>query len=489
MSRSLLSDDFIRNWIREQNPWWDRRPYPFNELPKQRRFFVGLFTKEIVDDITTVPSVVLGGRRVGKSTLLKYLVQDLLATQTAGATQLLYLNLNNPVASGIPVTDLITLGLEEARKSKQERVYIMLDQAEYLQNLTGQLKELQVEFPAVKFVLASGVDPARIAPEQDPISYKPFLLPPPTFHEFVYLRGAEKEAFRKLEELSDLYISETEVLYKKVKLPRLNQLFVQYLNYGGMLDLYPLLNSGNMDQANIERNTLALQLMVSDLPALYGIADTRALNHFFASLAYISGKETSVEELAGNFSLAKNTIRKYLVWLEACHLIKVVERVDMDGKRFDRANFFKIYLVNTTLRSALFYDFSELDIFAGSIIESAIFAQLQHRTQNLPYYSSWSRGSVDLIRLGANGKPNFALEIKWTNQFAEKPTLLKNLRAFCKRNDLTEAHITTIDVRKDRKRNDVIYKFMPAGFFAYLLGRNIVFTRIHFEDTVKVGRS
>lgn len=110
MSRSLLSDDFIRNWIREQNPWWDRRPYPFNELPKQRRFFVGLFTKEIVDDVSVVPSVVLGGRRVGKSTLLKYLVQDLLATQTAGATQLLYLNLNNPVASGIPVIDLITLG-------------------------------------------------------------------------------------------------------------------------------------------------------------------------------------------------------------------------------------------------------------------------------------------------------------------------------------------------------------------------------------------
>ncbi len=489
MGKRLFSDDFVRSWIREQNPWWDKRPYPFAELPKQRRLFVNLFTNGIIDDQTVKPWVLLGGRKVGKTTLLKYLVQDLLATQTAGATQLFYLNLNNPVVSGIPIAELIGLALDEAHKGKQERVYFMLDQAEYLSDWPNQLRQLPLEYPAIKLVLGSVVDAARIQQDSQPVEYQTFLLPPPTFHEFVYLRGAEKESFRKLEELGENYIAEPEVLFKKVRLPKLNQLFIQYLNFGGLLELYPSLTTIGPDQTTPLRDMLAVHLLASDLPAIYGIADTRTLNHFFASLAYISGNETSVEELANNFSMAKNTIRKYLVWLEACHLIKLVERVDMDGKRFDRANFFKIYLVNPTLRSALFHDVAEDDLFAGSVVETAVFAQLLHRTQNLPYYSSWSRGSVDLVRLGANKKPNFALEIKWSNQFVEKPTLLKNLRAFCKRNELSEAYITTLDIRKDRRRNDMVYKFVPAAFFAYLLGRNMVYTKMQFTDTVKMPKS
>lgn len=93
-----------------------------------------------------------------------------------------------------------------------------------------------------------------------------------------------------------------------------------------------------------------------------------------------------------------------------------------------------------------------------------------------------------MVRLGGNKKPNFAAEIKWSNQFVEKPTLLKNLRAFCKRNELPEAYITTFDIRKERKRNEMIYKFVPASFFAYIWGRNVVYTKINFTETVKLPK-
>lgn len=484
MGKRLFSDAFLRQWIRNQNPWWDRRPYPFDELPKVKRLFTPLLIQAVLEDHTAKPWIVTGSRRVGKTTLMLSLAQALLATQTAAAMQVFYINLSHPVITGIPLREVIEQALEEALRGKQEKLYFLLDQAEYQPEWPLQLAELQTEFPGLKLVVASSVDAIKMLPQAEELpEINTFLLPPCTFHEFLRLRGLEKEGLRKPEELGEYFVTDPDTVYKRVRITRLNQLFVEYLNFGGLPELYHALATQEHEQVKPERNQLVQHLLSSDLPAIYGIADTRSLNHFFASLAYISGSETSVEELANNFSLAKNTIRKYLMWLEAAQLIKLVERVDMDGKRFDRANFFKIYLVNATLRSALFNDISVDDLFAGNVVETAVFAQLMHRTQSLPYYSSWSRGSIDLVRLGGNKRPNFALEIKWNNLFVEKPTLLKNLRAFCKRNELKEAYVTTMDVRKDRKRNDMVYKFVPASFFAYVMGRNMVFTKMQFSDT------
>lgn len=484
MGKRLFPDDYLRDWIRKQNPWWDHRPYPFEELPRQKRLFTTMFTSMVLENHKTRAWMVVGGPRVGKTTLVLSTAQALLATQTAAATQVCYLNLSHPVVSGIALTELVQLALDEAMRGTQEQLYFLLDQAEYQPNWPEQLPQLQQAFPSMKLLFATSVDSTRLSPgsQESMATLETFLLPPPTFHEFLKLRGVERDAVRKPEEMGEFFISNSDLVYKRVRMTRMNSLFVEYLNHGGLPELYESLANAPLAETSQHRNRVVNQMLTSDLPAIYGIADTRTLIHFYAYLAYISGVETSVEEMASNFSLAKNTIRKYLQWLEAAQLIKLVERVDMDGKHFDRANFFKLYLTNATLRSALFVDISEDDVFSGNVVETAIFAQLMHRTQSLPCYSSWSRGSVDLIRLGSTGRPNFALEIKWSNQFVEKPTLLKNLRAFCKRNDLKEAYVTTLDLRKDRKRNELVYKFVPASFFAYVMGRNMVYTKVQFNE-------
>src|SRR5690606_28767167 len=86
----------------------------------------------------------------------------------------------------------------------------------------------------------------------------------------------------------------------------------------------------------------------------------------------------------------------------------------------------------------------------GTMVETAIFAQWLHRDWFTPWYASWtsgrSHGEVDLVGLSKKTlKPNWALEIKWSNRFFEKPTGLNSLLEFCRKNNLKSALVTSLN--------------------------------------------
>jgi hypothetical protein len=52
------------------------------------------------------------------------------------------------------------------------------------------------------------------------------------------------------------------------------------------------------------------------------------------------------------------------------------------------------------------------------MVETAIYAQWLHRDWFTPYYARWQKGEVDMIKLDdKNFKPQWAVEIKWSNRF------------------------------------------------------------------------
>jgi predicted AAA+ superfamily ATPase len=81
-------------------------------------------------------------------------------------------------------------------------------------------------------------------------------------------------------------------------------------------------------------------VLLRDLPSLYGISDTQELNRLFTTLAYNTGNEVSIDELSKDSGVAKNTLRKYLEYLEAAFLIHRLYRIDENARRFKRAMHF-----------------------------------------------------------------------------------------------------------------------------------------------------
>ena len=86
------------------------------------------------------------------------------------------------------------------------------------------------------------------------------------------------------------------------------------------------------------------KVLLPDLPSLYGISDIQELNRLFTTLAYNTGMELSLENLSSGSGVAKNTIKRYLEYLEAAFLIRCVNRIDLNAKHFKRVTSFKVYL-------------------------------------------------------------------------------------------------------------------------------------------------
>ena len=170
----------------------------------------------------------------------------------------------------------------------------------------------------------------------------------------------------------------SEKAYSTSHLEELNKHFLDYINFGG----YPEVIFSDKIQANpgrYIRQDIVDKVLLRDLPSLYGISDTRELNSLFTTIAYNSGGEFSLETLSKQSQVPKNTLKKYIEYLEAAYLIKQVKRIDQSGKRFKRDNFFKIYLTNPSLRTALRTPITSTDEMIGNMVETAIFAQWMHR--------------------------------------------------------------------------------------------------------------
>lgn len=69
-------------------------------------------------------------------------------------------------------------------------------------------------------------------------------------------------------------------------------------------------------------------------------------------------------------------------------------------------------------------------------------------------------------------KPVWAVEIKWSNQYYQQPRRLKSLIKFCKKNNLPDALITSIDKSGTEMIDDIRFHFLPSAAYAYTVGRN-----------------
>lgn len=164
-------------------------------------------------------------------------------------------------------------------------------------------------------------------------------------------------------------------------------------------------------------------------------------------------------------------------YLESAFLIKVLNKVDVNAKRFKRITSFKVYLTNPSLRTALFSPIKETDSEIGNMVETAILSQWMHRENLDLTYARWKegrfQGEVDLVLVDDRMfKPVWGVEIKWSNRYFFKPQELTSLIRFCKINELRSAVVTTIDVQETKIVGELSFTFLPVSVYAYNIGEN-----------------
>ena len=152
----------------------------------------------------------------------------------------------------------------------------------------------------------------------------------------------------------------------------------------------------------------------------------------------------------------------------------MVHRVDRNAKRFKRANFFKIYLTNPSIRTALFAPATAVDESFGSLVETAIFSQWFH-SKTLLHYARWNNGEVDIVKVSEKEqKAMWAVEVKWSDRFYDSPKDLKSLISFCHAQNLNKALVTTTSKEGSKTRESIEIGYKPSSLYCFLLGYTII---------------
>lgn len=465
--------------LRVDNPWWTENEIAPYYAKMHPRLYLDIFYPLVADMDVRRAIILMGPRRVGKTVLLYHAIQRLI-NDGVSPQNIIYISVETPIYNKIYLEQLFNLAKQALGKTdSKETFYVFFDEIQYLKDWEVNLKSLVDTYHNVKFV-ASGSAAAELKKRSDESGagrFTDFNLPPLTFYEYVHLKDYS-QLMRPVEmEWSWGLITGNTT----IDIAKLNKLFVDYINYGG----YPEVVFSERIQENpgqFIRHDIIDKVLLRDLPSLYGITDVQELNSLFTMIAYHSGSQFSYEGLSKDSGVKKDTLRKYIQYLEAAFLIKKIRRSDDTAKEYRREMLFKLYLTNPSLRCALFQPIDENDEVIGNMVETAVYAQWIPRNVNIAY-ANWNegnnkKGEVDIVGINeAKQKPEWAVEVKWSNKPFNNPTTeLKSLEIFMKTNGLTHAIVTSIS---ETGKKDVPFgclQFMPVACYAYTVGENTLKT-------------
>ncbi|MDA1090539.1 MAG: AAA family ATPase [Proteobacteria bacterium] len=445
-----ISEDDLSHRLVCDNPWWDLSSGSETKLetPFKRDLFSPFFRS--IQKLGHGEDLILAGcLGVGKTVMLRQAIAGLI-DEGASPTSVLYCCLGSPVLGSVDLNRLLEIFMTRYRHAPETEVYLFLDEIQYNRDWQDNVRAWARAWPKARFIGAasSGAPAFATGPST-------FVLPPSTFSEFLRFRGTLDNFFGKSQPGSALVLQPGTI-------GALNEEFCRYVNGGGFL--------GDGSTENFLNN---------DLASLHGISDTQELNRLFAILAKNTGLEVSLEELTKALGVAKNTLRKYLDYLERAFLIRRLPRVDQSANRFKRAVAFKVYVTTPCLYAALFGPVdSESEVFAR-LAETALVSQwLGSVAAPTLGYASWRGGAVDLLTMDPDSdKPSHVYEIDWADAYAPEgkkvDTGPKGLSAFvAATNRNAKAYVLTRENTRQGSLGGIDVTLVPLSLYAYWLARD-----------------
>jgi len=473
MQTQYLKEQILARLMMD-NPWWTTNAIDDYFQSMQRRLYLELFYPLVTDTDLRRGILLMGPRRVGKTVMLYHTIQKLIESGV-NAQKIIYISVETPIYNRISLEELFDLARAAVAKPEDRNdFYVIYDEIQYLKDWEIHLKSVIDTFRNTKFI-ASGSAAAALkkkSMESGAGRFTDFILPPLTFNEYIHLKNLNALMYPSSIE----WLGDKVDCFDTIDIRKLNEHFIHYINFGG----YPEVVFSEKIQSNpglYIRSDIIDKVLLRDLPSIYGISDVQELNSLFTVIAFHSGSEFSYDNLSKVSGVKKDTIRKYIEYLQAAFLIKIIHKTDVNAKKFQRATSFKIYLTNPSLRCALFQPIQAIDEKMGDMVETTIFAQWIQRENANICYANWKEGrgegEVDIVGLSSlNQKPLWAVEVKWSDRYFEHSGELKSLLNFMETNRMQQAIVTSIEKTGLKQMRSVSLQFIPTSVYAYIVGYN-----------------
>ncbi|NQW01039.1 MAG: ATP-binding protein [Rhodospirillales bacterium] len=466
-----IADNDLFHRLAFDNPWWELKEdtkIQFKNPP--RRIYFKSFFARLTGSASGQILALAGPLRAGKTVMLRQAVSALIE-KGVKPTHVFYCNMTVPSYTATDLATLFEMFCRRYRHGPEAELYILYDEIQYVKEWEKSLITLSKMRPNARIVAAvsSGAPAITSGEKTHDGKITTHVLPPLSFLEFLRFRDSEQALFGDVADGGH-----SKMALRANALPALNTEFYRYINFGGFLEGIVMSKEGTPAPTFI-RDGVADRVLHKDLASLHGINDAQELNRLFGVLAFNTAREVTIDELAKSVGIAKNTLRKYLDYLESAFLIRRLPRVDRDAKRFQRAVSFKVYLTAPCLYAALFAPVARDDQFFHRLAETALVGQWlgSPEMKNLAY-ASWRGGSIDLLIMNPEtGKPDHVYEIDWNNRYGRPGKGPEELVSFVEgTNRKADTYILTGGIARPASMRGIDITLAPMALYAYWLERD-----------------
>lgn len=332
--------------------------------------------------------VIVGSRQVGKTSLLKYLMDIYLREN------IFYFDLEFR-----ELLDLCNRGTEEVyqyllQKGADEgkRIYLIIDEIQYVDEPTRLIKIFHDHYPQVKLLLSgsSTFEIKRKFKESLAGRMFMFVLYPLSFEEFLLFK-----------EKNYVLRSENSKIINEELIP----LADEYIRFGGFPQI--------VLEPSEEKKKFYLSHIIDtyvrkDIRDIGHVRDISAFNKLLEVLASQSGQLLNVSELSTTLGINQETVRTYLDLLENTFILKRITPFHKNI-RSELTKNPKIFMLDTGLMHLIWLkDFPK--IIFGNAFETFVFLELLKSGQTAHFWRTANKQEVDFV---IESKKLYALEAKY----------------------------------------------------------------------------
>ena len=359
----------------QYNPWWEENYKPIKYI--ERTSILSKMQKISNDNVITI---LTGLRRVGKTTLMKLFIRQLIE-KGIETKHIFYISLDDFLLNKKSIIEIVSDYRKIQKLHLDEKIYLFLDEITYKEDFHQQLKNLFDNHNAKIFVSASSssilkdkkafLTGREIVIEVLPLDFEEFL-------EFKKIKISKKESYLK------------------------ESYFEEYLKTGGMPE-YVLTE----DREYLKN--LVDDIIYKDIVAFHGIKNSQLIKEYFALLMERAGKQVSINKIANILKIAPDTSKRYLQMFEETYLIYLVSRYGKTNEKILSPK--KVYAADLGIKN-LFTGFRD----KGSSFENYVYTKIKY---NDPHYVYEDGIELDFIT-----SDKTIIEVKYNSDFNEKQKAL-----------------------------------------------------------------
>lgn len=431
--------------ILEQNPWWVEAFQP-DEAKLPRRDCYEIVRKGLDEPFA---QVILGIRRVGKSTLIRQVIADLLG-QGTDARRILYFSFDRYAVEKTPeaLETVLRLFFERTIRMPLHKIqspcYLFIDEIQYVEYWSDIVKRFYDQSKHLKFILTGSQSTKLQGASRGSLAGRLFEyhLPPLSYSEYCKITGIFVPEFLEVFELGAVdWLPELEE-FEFRNGSEIREHMPCYLSYGQFPEV-----AGSLDIKLSHRyicESVLGKILSSDLPSHYGIENLEAFKVMANHLITNSGSLFELNNIGSDLGIAKATTEKYLGYLSESTLISVMHNLTRSeikkGRSLKKAYAGAPCFISAVNNYPLDYAEKAPGIF-GKVVESYVWWRLMHQFEKVNF---WRRRQeeVDFI-VYDNGGREIPIEFKYTSRIRSSD--LNVLVRYMERRGIDQGYVITRD--------------------------------------------